>query len=124
MAYIITSKTRARIMRQPKERQKLMHDRRLKSAEKHKVETVTPIADKTELEVHEDMDKNGSEVKDIMEATKAINEQKTKAKRKAVQESKQRKQVVKERVEKLEARDRKSGLLQKAEKTRKRGKIK
>lgn len=124
MTYIITSKTRARIMSQPKERRKMMHDRRLETRDRHKVETVTPIAEKTELEVHEDMDKNGSEVKDVMEATKAINEQKTKAKQKARLESSQRKQVVKQRVERLEARDRNSGLLNKAEESRKRGKQK
>lgn len=124
MAYIITSKTRARIMSQPKERQKLMTDRRLQTKEKHKVETVSPIAEMSELEVHEDMDKNGTEVRDVMEATAAINEQKTKAKRKAIQESKQRRQVVKDRIEKLEARDKKSGLLQKAQQTQKRGKSK
>lgn len=122
MANIITSKTRSRIMSQPKERKKLMNDRRMKSKEKHKVETVTPISGMSELEVHEDMDKKGNEVKDTMEATKIMNEQKTKNKQKSRTQSKQRQQIVKERVEKLKERDRKSGLLDKAEKFRNKGK--
>jgi FKBP-type peptidyl-prolyl cis-trans isomerase len=124
MAYIITSKTRARIMSQPKERNKLMTDRRMKSQEKHLVQGVNPIAELSELEIHEDMDKNGSEVRDVMQATEEINAEKTKKKQKARMDSSSRKKNVKERVEKLEARDRKSGLLDKAEKTRKRGKKK
>jgi hypothetical protein len=109
-------------MRQPKERNKLMNERRMKTREKHLVETVTPVNKMSELEVHEDMDKNGSEVKDVMQATREINSYNAEQKRKKREESKLRKQVVKERVEKLEARDRKSGLLDKAEKERKRGK--
>lgn len=124
MTYIITSKTRSRIMSQPKERAKLMQDRRMKTKEKHGVETVTPINKMSELEVHEDMDKNGTEVKDVMQATEAINEQKTKAKQKARLESSSRQNVVKDRIKKLEKRDRRSGLLYKAEKTRKIGKSK
>ena len=56
MAYIITSKTRARIMSQPKERAKLMTDRRHKSVENHGVHKVNPVNGMSELEVHESMD--------------------------------------------------------------------
>jgi len=109
-------------MSQPKERQKLMCDRRLKTQDKHLVEAVSPISSMSELEVHEDMDKNGSEVKDVMEATEAINAAKAKAKQKKRLESQQRKEIVKKRVERMEARDEKSGLLDKAQKNRKKGK--
>ena len=124
MAYIITSKTRARIMSQPKERMKMMEDRRLKTKDKHGVETVNPIAEMSEYEVHEDMDKNGTEVKDVMQATEAVNALNKAAKQKARLESSMRKNIVRGRVERLEKRDRKKGLLDKAEKTRKRGKSK
>ena len=109
-------------MSQPKERQKMMSDRRLKTQDKHKVEAVNPIAEMSEYEVHEDMDKNGSEVKDVMQATEEINAAKTKAKEKARLESSKRRETVKKRVEKMEARDKKSGLLDKAQKNRERGK--
>lgn len=116
MAYIITSKTRAKIMRQPKERAKLMSDRRMKSHEKHAVETVTPVNSMSELEIHEDMDKQGSGVKEAMEATREANEQKRKMKEEAMRPQKQK--IIRERVEKLKERDRKNGVLQKAERKR------
>ena len=92
------------------------------SQEKHNVETVTPVNEKSELEVHEDMDRQGGQVKEIMQATREHNEKKKKEKEKQRLESSLRKKIVKERVEKLKARDKKSGLLDVAEKTRKRGK--
>ena len=108
MVYIITSKTRSKILRQPKERAKLMADRRHKTAEKHGVESVEPINGMSELEVHESMDEEGSGIKESMEMTREVNEQKRKAKRKA--EESKRKQIIKERVEKFEKRDRDRGI--------------
>ena len=116
MVYIITSKTRSRIMRQPKERAKLMSDRRNKSIDKHGVHQVNSISELTELEIHESMDQQGSGIKESMEATRESNAEKTKKKNKA--EESKRKKIIKERVENYEERDRKKGLLQKAEKTR------
>jgi len=114
--YIKTSKTRARIMSQPKERAKLMIDRRYKTQEKHEVTAVDPINGMTELEIHESMDEEGEGIKESMRMTREVNEMKRKAKAKA--QDGQRRKIAKERIEKMEKRDRKSGLLQKAEKTR------
>jgi len=114
--YIITSKTRARILSQPKERAKLMTDRRRKSEEKHGVTAVEPINGMTELDIHESMDDEGSGIKESMEATREINEAKRKLKEKA--QEPQKKKIIKERVEKMEKRDRKKGVLQKAERAR------
>ena len=103
-------------MRQPKERAKLMSDRRNKSIDKHGVHQVNSISELTELEIHESMDQQGSGIKESMEATRESNAEKTKKKNKA--EESKRKKIIKERVENYEERDRKKGLLQKAEKTR------
>ena len=116
MAYIITSKTRARIMQQPKERAKLMTDRRHKTVDKHEVEQVSPINGMSELEIHESMDEEGEGIKESMRMTREVNALKRKAKAKA-QDAKRRK-LAKERIEKMEKRDEKSGLLKKAERAR------
>jgi len=116
MAYIITSKTRARILSQPKERNKLMVDRRLKTIDKHEVTEVAPLNGLTELEIHESMDDEGEGIKESMRMTREVNEMKRKAKAKA-QDGKRRK-LAKERIEKMEKRDREKGVLQDAAKVR------
>jgi len=112
MAYIRTSKTREKIMRQPRERAKLMTDRRFKTEEKHEVTAVNPINGMSELEIHESMDEQGDGVKESMRMTREVNEMKRKAKEK-VQEDQKRK-IIKERTAKMMKRDMESGLFQKA----------
>jgi len=102
MAYIITSKTRAKIMRQPRERAKLMTDRRFKTEEKHKVTAVNPINGMTELEIHESLDAEGEGIKESMRMTREANEMKRKAKEKAQADPKRK--TIKERTEKLKKR--------------------
>lgn len=114
--YIKTSKTRARIMRQPRERAKLMTDRRMKTKEKHEVAEVSPLNGMTELEIHESMDEEGEGVKESMRLTREVNEMKRKAKAKA--NDGQRRKLAKERIEKMEKRDREKGVLKDAEKFR------
>ena len=116
MAYIITSKTRSKIMSQPKERAKLMTDRRYKTRDKHEVSSVSPLNGMTELEIHESMDEQGEGIKESMRMTQQANEVKRKEKEKANES--QKKRTIKERVKKLKDRDEKSGLLKKAAKIR------
>ena len=116
MAYIITSKTRSRIMSQPKERAKLMSDRRQTTIERHGVHNVTPVNGMDELDVHKNLDEQGEGIKESMEATSEFNAQKRKAKEKAQAGLKQK--VIQERVKKLEKRDRDNGTATKAAKYR------
>jgi hypothetical protein len=53
MAYIITSKTRGQMMRQPQEYRKVMSERRAISFQKHGVEKVEPLKGFSEIEIHE-----------------------------------------------------------------------
>jgi len=99
-------------MRQPRERAKLMTDRRFKTEEKHEVTAVNPINGMSELEIHESMDEQGDGVKESMRMTREVNEMKRKAKEK-VQEDQKRK-IIKERTAKMMKRDMESGLFQKA----------
>ena len=114
MAYIRTSKTRAKIMRQPRERAKLMTDRRFKTEEKHEVTAVNPINGMSELEIHESMDAQGDGVKESMRMTREVNAMKRKAKEKALAD--QKRKTIKERTDKMKKRDLENGTLQKAQK--------
>ena len=109
MAFIITSKTRSRIMSQPREAQKFMADRRAVSREKHGVEKVNPLKNFTELEIHEELDNQGSGIKESMLANQEVENANLKLKKAA--QKPHREKVIKERIEKLEARDKKSGKL-------------
>jgi len=99
-------------MRQPRERAKLMTDRRFKTEEKHEVTAVNPINGMSELEIHESMDEQGDGVKESMRMTREVNEMKRKAKKKA--EADQKRKIIKERTAKMKKRDMENGSFQKA----------
>ena len=70
MANIITSKTRSRMLSNPKDRAMFFAERRHKTAEKHEVFSVTPVGPEGELDIHQNLDKQGSGVKEAMQANK------------------------------------------------------
>ena len=110
MANIITSKTRGRMMRQPQERAKVLMERRYITAEKHAVEKINALGGFSEIEIHEELDRQGSGVKESMLANQEREEINAKLKRAA--EAPHRERVIKERIKKLEARDAKNGKAQ------------
>ena len=111
MAYIITSKTRARISRQPTERAKMLSDLREKSKEKHGVYTVTPTGESSEEEIHQEFDKEGHKIQEVMDANREHQKEETKKKQKERKEKAEK--VIKERLNIVEERDRRSGLMEK-----------
>ena len=110
MANIITSKTRGRMMRQPQERAKVLMERRHITAEKHAVEKINALGGFSEIEIHEELDRQGSGVKESMLANQEREEINAKIKRAA--EAPHRERVIKERIKKLEDRDAKNGKAQ------------
>lgn len=109
MTYIRTSKTRANIMRQPRERAKMLKDRRAKTAEKHRVYTVRPTIPVPEEDIHEEMDRQGSGIAEAMEAQEEMTKERNKIKRQ-LREEQGADNIRKDRLKALEERDRKSGV--------------
>jgi len=109
MANIITSKTRNKMMRNPRDRARVLMDRRAETIEKHGVEKVSPMSGFTEIEIHEELDRQGSAIKESMEANQEREVKKAELKKAA--EAPQREKIIKERIKKLEARDEKNGKL-------------
>lgn len=115
MAYIITSKTRSKIMSQPKERAKMMGEIRAKSIDKHNVYSATPTDGRKEEDVHKEMDDNGSMVNEMMHARQEKTQEDFKKKEEKRKET--RGKLVKEREDKLKKRD--AELIEKARKQKK-----
>lgn len=116
MAFIRTSKTRSKMMRNPQERSKMMTERRMITFEKHGVQKVQPLNNLSEMDIHEELDKSGSGVKESMEANRELEEANKKIKKAAEKPYKDK--IIKERIEKLEERDRKKGILKNAQEKR------
>ena len=114
MAYIITSKTRSRMMRQPQERAKVLNERRSVTFEKHAVKKVNSLGRFSEMEIHEELDNQGSGIKESMLANQEREEINAKLKRAA--EAPVRERIIKERIKKLEARDEKNGKMEEGRK--------
>jgi hypothetical protein len=109
MANIITSKTRGKMMRNPSDRAKVLMERRAISLEKHGVEKVSPMSGFSEIEIHEELDRQGGGIKESMEANQEREQNKAKLKKAA--EAPHREKVIKERIKKLEKRDEKNGKM-------------
>jgi len=97
------------MMRQPQERAKILNERRAITFEKHAVEKINPINGFTEIEIHQELDRQGQGVKESMLANQEREAINTKLKRAA--QAPQREKVLKERIKKLEERDKKNGKL-------------
>ena len=102
------------MMRSPVDMKKVIDERRAITREKHGVEKVNPLANFTEMDIHKELDNQGGGIKESMLANQEVQEASAKIKRAA--EAPQRKKVIKERIEKLEERDRKNGRLEKGKK--------
>jgi vacuolar-type H+-ATPase subunit I/STV1 len=88
---------------------KALSDRRLLTADKHKVFTVTPTIPVPEEDIHKELDSLGSAVLESMEANREKEAERIKEKQRKREEK--RAQVAKERVALLEERDRRTGTL-------------
>ncbi len=110
MAYIITSKTRSKMMRQPQERMKVLNERRAITFEKHAVEKINTLSGFSEMDIHKELDNQGSGIKESMLANQEREEISAKLKKAA--EKPARDKVRKERIKKLEARDEKNGKME------------
>lgn len=108
MVYIITSKTRRRIMSQPSEATKMINERRMVTFAKHGVEKITPINGMNELEVHKELDQQGNGIKEAMLANQERQRDATKIKQKKLNEQKAK--TIAESIKKREQRDRSKGI--------------
>jgi len=101
-------------MRQPSERQKMLNERRAKTFEKHAVRSVAPLKNFSEMDIHEELDKQGSGVKESMIANEEL--QRANKKIKDAKQKPIKDKIIKERIEKLEERDKKNGRLEEGRK--------